>query len=146
MDDPSVVPSLVARARGAPVLELPTAIIESSGGRQVDTKALRTLRLTRFPGIGGKLIRVVVLNGNGRPAIGSEISTLLAPHGYRVVSSQNLEPFDTDETKVVAATAKFLGAAAEVRGLMSAGKVYVGPQPTGIADITIVVGKDYSQA
>jgi hypothetical protein len=35
--------------------------------------------------------------------------------------------------------------AEEVRGLLRLGKVYVGPQPTGIADITLVVGKDYSQ-
>jgi hypothetical protein len=75
------------------VLELPTAIIEGSGGRQVDTRTLDALRLSRFPGIGGKLVQ----------------------------------------------------AAEQVRGLLRLGKVYVGPQPTGIADITLVVGKDYSQ-
>jgi hypothetical protein len=29
-----------------------------------------------------------------------------------------------------------------VRALSGVGKVYVGPQPTGIADITIVAGRD----
>jgi hypothetical protein len=145
MENPLLVPSLLARAKGAPVLELPTAIIEGSGGRQVDTRALNALRLSHFPGIEGKLVRVIVLNGNGQPGVGAEISTLLAPSGYRVVSSQNTETFDASETQVIAATTEFLAAADEVRGLMGLGKVYVGPQPTGIADITIVVGKDYSQ-
>jgi hypothetical protein len=92
------------------------------------------------------LIRVIVLNGNGQPGNGSEISTLLAPSGYRVVSSQNLGSFDAEETQVIAATTELLGKANDVRGLLGLGRVYVGSQPTGIADITIVVGKDYSQA
>jgi hypothetical protein len=144
-DDPVLVPSLLVRAKGAPVLEMPTAVVQGSEGRQVDRKALKALRLSRFPGIGGKLIRVVVLNGNGQPGVGAEISTLLAPSGYHVVSSQNTETFDTKETQVIAATTAFLASAGDVRGLMGLGKVYVGAQPTGIADITIVVGKDYSQ-
>jgi LytR cell envelope-related transcriptional attenuator/LytR_cpsA_psr family len=144
-DDPVLVPSLLSLAKGAAVLELPTAVIEGSGGRRVDSKALKALRFSRFPGIGGRLVRVVVLNGNGQPGVGAEIATLLAPSGYRVVSSQNTETFDSEETQVIASTTEFLEAASQVLGLIGVGKVYVGPQPTGIADITIVVGKDYSQ-
>jgi hypothetical protein len=144
-DDAGVVPSLLARAKGAPVVELPTSPLQD-GGQQVDRRGLRSLRLTRFPGIGGKLVRVVVLNGNGQPGLGAEVSTLLAPAGFRVVSSQNLEKFDTQETQVIAATSELLPQAEEVRRLLGLGKVYVGPQPTGIADITIVMGKDYSPA
>ncbi len=70
---------------------------------------------------------------------------MLAPSGYRVVSSQNPETFDTSETQVVAAMTEFLTEAEQVRGPLGLGKVYVGPQPTGIADITIVMGKDYSR-
>ena len=41
---------------------------------------------------------------------------------------------------------RFLGRAQDVQRLMGAGNVYVGSQPTGIADITIVVGKDFTGA
>jgi LytR cell envelope-related transcriptional attenuator/LytR_cpsA_psr family len=145
-DDPAMVSSLLVRARGAAVLELPTAPIEGSEGIQVDRRALNDMRLSRFPGIGGKLVRVIVLNGNGKPGIGDAISTLLAPAGYRVVASQNMSSFDTPVTQVIAATTDFLGQANKVHDLLGVGKVYVGPQPTGIADITIVVGKDYAEA
>ena len=145
-DDLVLVPSLLSRAKGAPVIELPTAIIEGSGGRQVDRRALKALRFSRFAGIGGKLIRVVVLNGNGQPGVGADLSSLLAPSGYRVVTSQNAETFDTKETQVIAARTDLLTAAGEVRGLLGLGKVYVGAQPTGIVDITIVVGEDYKAA
>ena len=144
-DDVTLVPSLLAHAKGAPVVELPTAPADG-GGLQVDTRGLKSLRLLRFPDIGGRLVRVVVLNGNGQPGIGAQLSTRLAPAGYRVVASQNLSTFDTKESQVIASNRDFLGSADEVRGLLGVGRVYVGPQSTGIADITIVVGKDYSQA
>jgi hypothetical protein len=51
----------------------------------------------------------------------------------------------TGKTQVIAATIDLLPEAEEVRRLLGLGKVYVGPQPTRIADITIVMGKDYSR-
>jgi hypothetical protein len=51
----------------------------------------------------------------------------------------------TGKTQVIAATTDLLPEAEEVRRLLGLGKVYVGPQPTRIADITIVMGKDYSR-
>jgi hypothetical protein len=144
-DDPALVRSLLALAKGAPVVELPTIPVDG-GGLQVDVRGLERLRLSRFPGIGGRLVRVVVLNGNGQPGIGAQVSSLLAPAGYRVVTSQNLTAFDTEQTRIIASTTDLLANADEVRGLLGIGMVYVGPQSTGIADITIVVGKDYSQA
>jgi hypothetical protein len=46
-------------------------------------------------------------------------------------------------TEVVASGDSFLPQAQQVQQLLKVGTVYVGTQPTGIADITIVMGKDY---
>jgi hypothetical protein len=35
--------------------------------------------------------------------------------------------------------------AERARAIIGVGKVYVGVQPTGIADVTIVVGKDFEE-
>src|SRR5204862_44787 len=94
-------PAVAVAGPGATVVELPTTPADG-GGLQVDTRGLKSLRLLRFPDIGGRLVRVVVLNGNGRPGIGAQLSTRLAPVGYRVVASQNLSTFDTEESQVIA--------------------------------------------
>ena len=75
--------------------------------------------------------------------MGAAISAILAPHGYRVVAAQDDAYHDEPLTQVVACNEAFLPQAQQVMALLKAGNVYVGAQPTGIADITIVVGKDF---
>jgi hypothetical protein len=67
----------------------------------------------------------------------------VAPYGYRVVDSQNAGSFDMKETQIVAANGTFMRWAREAQQLLGTGKVYLDARPTGIADLTIVVGKDY---
>ncbi len=133
---------LLARAGGAVVNELPT-VPGDDGSILVDTRAVADMVRRSFPAPTEDLIRVVVFNGNGRAGLGLEIGTILAPAGYRVVAAQNASTFDVAETEIVAATEGLLGRAQEVRTLLGVGKVYVGPQPTGIGDIVIVAGKDF---
>ena len=82
----------------------------------------------------------------GRPParLGLLVGELLAPKGFLVVASQNASSFDVPETQIVAANASFLPWANEAQGLLGAGKVYQGSQATGVADVTIVVGKDFT--
>jgi hypothetical protein len=75
--------------------------------------------------------------------MGQQIGSLLAPYGYRVIESQNAGTFDLAETKIVASTDAYQVWAREAQRLLGAGSVYRDAQSTGIADITIVVGKDY---
>ncbi len=133
---------LLGLARGAEVLELPTAA-SSASGLAVDKPAADALMAARFGVPSTHLVRVVVLNGNGRPGMGALIGSELATSGFRVVAAQNASSFDIRQTEVVASRDSFLPAAREAAKLLGVGKVYVGSQPTGIADITIVVGRDF---
>jgi hypothetical protein len=140
-DDPDAVVGVLARAHGATVLELPTTS-GFDGALRPDPKGVANLVGTRFGSAGDGLIRVVVLNGNGRAGYGGKLGTLLAPAGFRVVAAQNASTFGVKETQVIASGDQFVPDANRVLALIGTGKVYVGSQPTGIADITIVVGKD----
>jgi hypothetical protein len=133
--------SILASARGAIVLELPTAPTPE-GAVQVDPKGLSQLLQQNFGTAGGTLVRVVLLNGTGRRDVG-DISALLAPEGFQVVAIQEASRRIVSSTEVVASEDSFLPQAQQVQQLLRVGTVYVGTQPTGIADITIVMGKDY---
>ena len=141
-DDAAAAAAVLAAAHNATVLEVPTAPA-ADGGLGVDARKFAAQLRTNFGAAGGSLLRVIVLNGNGIPGIGAKIAALLAPAGYRVVASQNNTKFNVPETQVIASSSNLLRRTAQVQSLIGVGKVYVGPQPTGIADITIVVGKDF---
>jgi hypothetical protein len=143
-DDISRAAQMLSAAHGSSVAELPTA--PSDGTIQPDIKAIAALVRQSFAAPGAPLIRVVVLNGNGRPGMGALIATRLAPLGYRVVAAQNAPSFRMQSTKVVAGTDSFIPQAEEVVAALGLGKVYVGQQFTGIADVTIIVGKDFGRA
>jgi LytR cell envelope-related transcriptional attenuator/LytR_cpsA_psr family len=143
-DDPAIAAKVLGSARGATVLELPT-VLGVDGASRPNLAKVQTLVKTRFGSLAKPLIRVVILNGNGNPGMGGAIGRLIAPSGFRVVASQNAGSFDLTETQVIASREDLLGAANEVQALIGVGRVYVDAQPTGLADITIVVGKDFSQ-
>jgi LytR cell envelope-related transcriptional attenuator/cell envelope-related transcriptional attenuator-like protein len=143
-DDVSRAARMLAAAHGAAVGELPTA--PSDGTIQPDLKAIAALVRQSFAAPGVPLVRVVVLNGNGRPGMGALISARLSLLGFRVVAAQNAPSFRMQETQVVAADEGFLPQAEQVVATLQLGKVYVGAQPTGIADVTIIVGKDFGGA
>jgi hypothetical protein len=134
---------LLQRAHGATVVEVPTGP-SVQGGVAPDPKQLKTLISSRIGPALGELVRVIVENGNGRPGQGAAIGELLAPRGFLVVASQNASSFDVAQSQIVAANQSFLPWASEAQGLLGAGKVYLGTQPTGVADVTIVVGKDFT--
>ena len=70
---------------------------------------------------------------------GAEIAALLAPHGYWVVASQKAKSFKERTTRIVAGSDSFDASADDVRTIVGAGRVYVGGQATGVADVTVVV-------
>jgi len=140
-DDVALAANLLASMHGELISELPTA--PDDGATQPDSKAIGLMMQRSFAPSPQPLIRVVVLNGNGRPGMGAIVASLIAPSGYRVVAAQNADNFKAAVTQVVAADSSLLPQAQEMVTLLGVGKVYVGGQPTGIADITIVVGKDF---
>jgi hypothetical protein len=139
-DDVSFAARILSGASGSAVIEFPTA--PTDGGLSPDDKSVAAMLARFVPSTS--LIRVIVLNANGEPSLGAAIDALLAPHGFRVVASQNAGTFKEPETQIIAANDGFMSRADQVMAVLGAGKVYVGAQPTGIADITIVVGKDFT--
>ena len=84
----------------------------------------------------------MVLNGSGVPGAGELVASKLVPGGFRIVASGNAQTFDHAETQIVATTARAETQADRVRGLLGVGTVVLGAGSSGLADITIVVGRD----
>jgi hypothetical protein len=142
-EDAATVASLLSGAKGADVLELPTTV--TGLGRTKDPAGVRDLVSGAFPAAAPP-VKTIVLDGAGIQGAATDVVARVAPAGFWVVAVQNMRRFNHDETQVVAADQSFLDDATRVASLLGVGRVYVGGQPTGVADVTIVVGKDYVHA
>jgi len=102
------------------------------------------LLASRTVGTGGAT-RVEVLNGVGRPGIGSEVAALLSDGGFRIERTENAASFDQDRTLVVIydESPESLQAAEAVRSRLGVGTIQVSRQPQSVVDLTIVVGADF---
>ena len=89
--------------------------------------------------------RLEILNGNGRPGIGQEVSDQLIPKGFRVILNQNANSFDYAVTQIVvySDSKEAVATGREIAGILGVGEVIVSRQKQSIVDVTIVVGKDY---
>ena len=139
------LPSFVAVASSeTDVVELPVQDVGAGLARPV-ADSVAGLVAERFVVAGetGREVRLVVLNGNGIPGIGEAVTRALVPAGFRLVSSQNAPAFDVKTTTIVASTEEFLDEARLARELLGVGDVYLGEQPTGVADVSVVIGRDF---
>ena len=84
----------------------------------------------------------IVQNGNGAPGVGEAVARAIIPAGFRVTLSQNAQTFDQVTTEVIANGEEHLEAARRARKALGVGQVQASQVPSGIGDITIVVGKD----
>jgi hypothetical protein len=141
-DDGATTIGLLRAAHGASVTDLPTTGVPDA--KRVDVQGVDALVRTSFGTSVGPLVRVIVQNGNGTPGMGAQIGAILALSGFRVVASQNASSFGIQETKIVAANGSFVRWANAAHRLLGVGRVVVDERPTGIADITIIVGKDFN--
>jgi hypothetical protein len=92
----------------------------------------------------GLPVPVIVENGVGLPGLGEDVAAVLLPEGFRIVVSQNAEPFGYERTKVVANGNAALADARRIREALGVGRVGVSRVPSGIGDITIIVGEDFT--
>ena len=88
-------------------------------------------------------IRALVQNGTGSPSVGEAVARDLLPAGFRIVLSENAASFDHDTTTITATGADHLDDANTARQALGVGKVQVTQVPSGLADVTIVVGRDF---
>jgi NAD(P)-dependent dehydrogenase (short-subunit alcohol dehydrogenase family) len=88
-------------------------------------------------------VRAFVQNGNGSPGIGEAVARDLLPQGFRIVLSGNAESFNHDTTVITAIGADHLDDANRAKDALGVGVVRESQVPSGLADVTIVVGSDF---
>ncbi len=94
--------------------------------------------------IGGDegVVRVIVYNGSGEPGVAGAVAQQLIGAGYRVVDTKNADSFDYAETQVIVQTDDPTIGDVVVEAL-GAGVVTVQSVDQDVAEVIIIVGKDY---
>jgi LytR cell envelope-related transcriptional attenuator len=87
--------------------------------------------------------RAEVRNGNGQPGVGEAVGAQLIPAGFRIVLSENADTFDYKSTQIIAAGTENDQVAEQAKEAIGVGKVIVSRVPSGLADVTVIVGADY---
>ena len=134
---------------GEPVEVIGFPVSDAGSGVVVpDQEAVAELVGERFGGEAdpGGRVRLVLLNGNGTPGIGAEVAGILVPEGFRVVESGNARTFDMPETLIIASSEEDLPYARKAHLLLGTGRLLLGEHPTGLADVTVVIGEDFGGA
>lgn len=141
-DSAAAVLEALEGARGASVAALPSE--EAGPGiYRVEPEAVRSAIVEAFGGPDREVVPVIVLNGSGSPGIGEIVAERIVPGGFRIVVNENASSFDHEETLVVVGSADDVALGERVRDLLGTGSVSVSVS-SGIAPVTIVVGKDVS--
>lgn len=91
-------------------------------------------------------LRVDIRNGNGRIGVSQKVAALLVPMGYNVVITGNADHFRYEDTQVVFYAEDVEGAARDVVGVLGTGRLILNRLPSGVADITVIVGKDFPRS
>jgi hypothetical protein len=114
-----------------------------SGVASMDTVKAEDLIGQLFARPTDEVASVVLLNGNGVPGIGASLAELIVPRGFRVVVSTNARSFEFETTQIVVRDERFMSVGRRLRSLIGVGQVSVGQASTGLADITVLIGKDF---
>ena len=114
-----------------------------SGVASMDTVKAEDLIGQLFARPTDEVASVVLLNGNGVPGIGASLAERIVPRGFRVVVSTNARSFEFETTQIVVRDERFMSVGRRLRSLIGVGQVSVGQASTGLADITVLIGKDF---
>lgn len=90
-------------------------------------------------------LRVRVLNGVGEPGVASEVANKLIDEGYRVVDTKNADSFDYTETQLIiySSNSQKTEIVNKIKNMLGVGKIVSNNLPQDVADLTIIIGKDY---
>ncbi len=139
-DDAAGAAAVLGAASGAEVQVAPTKVVGATAivPAQPDFDELvGRLFGTPIP------VRAFVQNGSGSPGIGEAVARDLLPQGFRIVLTGNAESFNHDTTLITAIGADHLDDANRAKNALGVGAVRVSQVPSGLADVTIVVGRDF---
>lgn len=140
--DPEGATEALAKAEGAVPEGLP-AVRGEGGLLRPDEAAIDELVRGSFGRKERPSVPLIVLNGTGRGGLGQTVAERLVPEGFRIVVSQNASRFDHLTTQIVVTDDGDLNTAERIRELLGVGRVVVSGVPSGLADVTIVLGRDY---
>lgn len=89
--------------------------------------------------------RLEILNGTGRVSVTPPLAAQLVKAGFRVVITDNADRQDYSVTRIVGHTTANQAAALAVHAVLGFGEVRLEVrQPSGIVDVTVIVGDDFS--
>jgi hypothetical protein len=108
-----------------------------------DYRTLDRLMASDF-GVVRPPIGVLVQNGTGEPGVGADVAARIVPKGFRIVLSGNADDFDHRTTQVIAGGDDDVPDAQRALRALGVGELGVTRVPSGVADITIVIGKDFT--
>jgi hypothetical protein len=128
-------------ARGAAIAAFPTLTV--AGSVTVPLQPELDRQVARLFG-SRTPVPVIVQNGSGAPGLGQDVAAVLLPLGFRVVLSQNADLFGYERTRVVANSDGAITDARRIKRALGVGRVRVSQVPSGIGDITIIVGEDFT--
>jgi hypothetical protein len=87
--------------------------------------------------------KVEVLNGTGRIGVAQKVASLLVPAGLQVVLAGNADNFSHDKTDVIFYDETMEAKARDVVRILGVGRLLLNRFTSGVADITVIVGKDF---
>ncbi|MBI4743543.1 MAG: LCP family protein [Actinobacteria bacterium] len=96
----------------------------------------------RKKGLANERVRVIVLNGSGLPGIAADVSKKLIDSGYKVVDNRNADNFKYTTTQIISFKID-VSEAIKVKKVLGLGAVIRKNSPQNLADIAVVVGRDY---
>ena len=132
---------VLSGARGATIASFPTRSV--AGSVTVPLQPDLDRQVARIFGVRSP-VPVIVENGVGAPGLGQNVAAILLPLGFRVVLSQNADLFGYERTRVVANGHGAIADANRIKEALGVGRVGVSQVPSGIGDITIIVGEDFT--
>jgi anionic cell wall polymer biosynthesis LytR-Cps2A-Psr (LCP) family protein len=94
-----------------------------------------------------KRFKVEILNGNGVPGIGQAVTSKLDMGKFKIVNSANADNFDHPDTVILVYdnNPDTVHAAEIIRYEMEVGRIEFRDKTQDIADISVIVGKDFKQ-
>jgi len=87
---------------------------------------------------------IIILNGSGNPGVAGDVAEKLISIDCRIVQLENADNFDYTKTQIIIYKDKVNNALAnKIKKTLGTGVIVRKDVPQDLADVTIVVGKDY---
>jgi hypothetical protein len=147
--DRRVLPLVIRASAAVSDMTLPVDQVSSGAQsrhqlRQPDATQAVAQAFPAFLIVRGPRPHVQLLNGVGNVGLTQRVAARIVPAGGQVTLTGNLANFGVRQTLVVYYDSNQLAAAKRLAAALGVGKVAHSAEPIDVADITIVVGNDFT--